>query len=172
METNKNILEHIKVKTQTQMDASYFEQFNTEMLQKIKLQKKTKVFYLRPIFWTSSVAASLLVFFGLQFFQENSKPSISKVSDKEIETYLEENTKNSDDLIEIEVSSDKIVKDSSQTKKVSPEILEKIDNTELASMEGFVSSQEILEQISAEDIYNFMNEEELDIEEIENSLFK
>lgn len=169
METNKDILKHIKAKPQEKVEDVYFEQFHAKMMEEIKKQPRTKVFYLKPLFWLSTVAASFLIFFSIQFFKPGPANSFSNLSEDEILSYIEENG----DDIEIEnipeVKENKVTKvdkkDSIDKKK---ETIKKIDkNVDLASLDNFVSSEEILNELSAEDIYLYMNSEEFDLEDLD-----
>lgn len=169
METNKDILKHIKVKPQEKIEDAYFEQFRARMIEEIKTASHTKIFYLKPLFWLSTVAASLLIFFSVQFFKPAPTNSFSNLSEEEILSYMEEN----DDDIEIEnipeVQETKVTQ--AKEKIVTPSNVVSDKNVELASLDNFVSSEDILNEISAEDIYLYMNSEEFDLEDLDLSQF-
>lgn len=172
METNKDILKHIKAKSQEKVDDAYFDQFRATMMEQIKQKPRTKVFYLKPLFWMSTVAASLLIFFSIQYFKPAPVNSFSNLSEEEILSYMEEN----EDDIEIEnipeVIDDKKTQVSTPKAKkvvIPSNVVDK--NVELASLDNFVSSEEILNEISAEDIYLYMNSEEFDLEDLDLSQF-
>lgn len=169
METNKDILKHIKAKPQEKVDDAYFEQFQARMMEQIKQEPRSKVFYLKPLFWLSTVAASLLIFFSVQYFKPVPTNSFSNLSDDEILSYIEENA----DEIEIENIPEVIENDKTQVKEkvVIPSNTVSDKNVELASLDNFVSSEEILNEISAEDIYQYMNNEEFDLEDLDLSQF-
>lgn len=164
METNKDILKQIKTKTQPKMDEAYFDQFRANMMQEIKKYPKTRVFYLRPVFWLSAAAASVILIFGIRMFNTEKQVSFSNLSEHEILTYIDETSDEIENLPEIKdlTTDPKTVKDNTHKTAVASD-----KNVQLASLPDFVSSDEILEELSEEDIYQYMNSEEFDIEELE-----
>lgn len=165
METKNNILENIKVKKEMPMDAAYFEQFSAQMMQEIKKHPRAKVFYLKPLFWAiSSAAAAILILLTLNINNSN-KPTLSRLSSEEIKNYIQENEDEItvEELPEIDVKSQSVIKDKPILKQEN--IPDK--NVEIASLEGYKSSDEILNELSVDEIYSYVNSEDFDIEEID-----
>lgn len=104
-----------KTYSKPELKQNYFEDFTADFLAKIKseyvenkpqiidkqLHKKTKILILKPVFWISSIAASIIVIFGINYFL-NDNAKLSEISESEILAYVEEN---SDDFTAEEIQS-------------------------------------------------------------------
>lgn len=164
METKKNILDFIKVNKEASVDQAYFEQFSAKMLQEIKKHPRKKVFYLKPIFWMISSAAAIIFFFFLIDFKNKEIPEISKLKNEEIKHYIQENQEDAhlDELAKLNIETPS-KKEILQEKHATTDD----KNIEIASLENFVSSEEILNEISTDELYYFMNSDDFDLDELE-----
>lgn len=171
MEPNKDILEHIRAKRKPDVDPAYFESFQAKMMEEIKKQPRAKVIYMKPLFWISSAAAVAVIVFGISLFRNEPETNFASVSKEEIEHYLEENEAGSAWEV-VEDEPEEKTKLVSQPKTEQKETVENSDkNIEIASMEGFVSSEQLLDELSAEDIYQYIESEEFDLEELDYTQF-
>lgn len=169
METKKDILEHIKSKPKSKPDDAYFEQFRAKMMDEIRQQPKGKVLYLRPLFWLSATAAAVILVFGVRFFlNDEQTTNFASVSKKEIEQYLRDNESGSVWEVGEEPEEEAAIPGKQPESHPADEPDKHI---EIASTEGFVSSRELLEQISTEELYEYIENEEFDLEELEYTQF-
>ncbi len=171
MKTEKDILEHIRAKQKPTVDPAYFEQFHANMLEKIKTQSKPKVVYLRPAFWLSTAAAVALLVFGINFFNREEQTNFASVSKEEIENYLDEHPEESvwEVVDEAEEPTEKTIP---LAQNQEPREEKTVDKTiEIASMEGFVGSAQLLDELSTDDLYQYIESEEFDLEELDYSQF-
>lgn len=170
MEPNKDILEHIRTKQKTAVDPAYFEQFQAKMMEEIKKQPKAKVIYLRPAFWLSAAAAAVVVLIvGIRFFTQDPQTNFASVSKEEIESYLDEHESES---VWEAVDEPEETKPIASVPKNEPATNQTPDkNIEIASTEGFVSSQQLLDELSTEELYQYIESEEFDLEELEYTQF-
>jgi hypothetical protein len=174
MEPNKDILEHIRAKQKPAVDPAYFEQFQANIMEEIKkhpkpLSSRGKVIYLRPLFWLSAAAAAVVLVFGIRFFTQDPQTNFASVSQEEIETYLEEHEKES--VWEVTEEPEEIPAIASLPSQEKQQQKEQDKSIELASMEGFVSSAQLMDEISTDEIYQYIESEEFDLEELDYSQF-
>lgn len=181
METNKNILDHLKARKQTPVDASYFESFQQDILKQINVEstqpakknqaEKGKVFYLRPIFWMSSAAAVIVFIIVSRIFISEKEIHFAHLSEDEIKSYLKENP--IDDSHTALASLDDIkIPDPGDTTKAKMGITSTSEekNKPATEVPGFKSSAQILEELSNEELYEFIESEEFELEEEEITL--
>ncbi|MCE3295379.1 MAG: hypothetical protein K0R65_1093 [Crocinitomicaceae bacterium] len=170
MEPNKDILKHIKAKQKPAVDPAYFEQFQAKMMEEIKKQPKAKVIYMKPLFWLSGAAAVALIIFGISMFSNGPETNFASVSQEEIEHYLDE-TQDEKAWEVIEDEPEEKTELVSPGKNENPKVEAEDKNIEIASTEDFVSSAQLLEEITTDDIYQYIESEEFDLEELEYSQF-
>ncbi|MGV3631257.1 MAG: hypothetical protein ACO1O6_08625 [Bacteroidota bacterium] len=172
MEPNKDILKHIKAKQKPAVDPAYFEQFRASMMEEIKKQQKpgnSRVVYLRPVFWVSAAAAVVALVFGIRLFIEDPKTNFASVSQEEIETYLEEHEK--ENVWEVVEDPEETTEPVSVPTAEKQRKEEAGKNIEIASTEGFVSSAQLLDELSTDEIYQYIESEDFDLEELDYSQF-
>lgn len=171
METNNNILKQIKIKSQPKVDQAYFDQLKDKMLREVAQQPKAKVFYLKPIFWLSTAAASLLILFGIQFFNTEQEPqvSLSSLSKEELSAYVEEH---------IDEYEESTLGDFNQEKqravfkeKINPKEENPVSNVEVSTQKDFIGSKQLLQEISNEDLYLYLMSDEFDLDELDDLQF-
>ncbi|MES2588532.1 MAG: hypothetical protein V4622_06080 [Bacteroidota bacterium] len=174
MEAKKDIFDFIKAKNKPELGENYFENFSTEFLNKIKTEipqtKKTKI--IRPTFWLLGLAASLLIYFGISNLL-NQNDDFAKVSDSEILAYVEDNIDDFDSesiykhLEESNFLGDTTKLRQAQFTQDSLQNVKKMEGNKPKIILPTQSSSELFESLSEEDLYNYLNSEETDLEEIE-----
>ena len=174
-----------KTYSKPELKQNYFEDFTADFLAKIKsetdekkiqntdnqLNNKAKILILKPIFWISSIAASIIVIFGINYFL-NDSAKLSDISESEILAYVEEN---SDDFTTEEIQSQieesikkKNFKEIDTTK--SQANYKKESFNEKTMQENQIpkaSFNELLNSLNEEDLYLYLNSEEVELEDLE-----
>lgn len=166
MEEKNNIFEHLKQRKSAIPDDLYFEQMVKSV---IASQQKAPIIPLhkRPIVWISAIAAIILVGFIVVNFTSTSTSktdallALNDISSKEVYQYINENIDDFDmDLIvdalnESTVDEFRFVEpDSSKIEEVKPE---KLTPTRIS-----------FDEIDANDILDYFNQEGIDIEDLED----
>ena len=129
MENQKNTFDNIKLKPRIDIEESYFKNFEIEILEKIKNEKK--VFRLnnhKPLFWISSVAAAATIIFVLNLFTQPNNISFQDLSKNEIHTYL---CQNIDDFEEEHLVTNLTFKSFNKNMFTKDELAEYITNEDI-----------------------------------------
>jgi Glu-tRNA(Gln) amidotransferase subunit E-like FAD-binding protein len=165
MEENKDIFEHIEKRKVELPDASYFENLAESVLDSQKV--KVVPFHKRPIAWISAAAAAILVFVVFQFGSSNVEQNdvlaeLDSISNEEVFAYVEDNI----DDFDIELLAEFVPEDRIDDSALEEEFNHMI-NTDENSMTQ-VDSEISFDNISKDDILDYLEEEELDIYELED----
>lgn len=160
MEEQKDIFDFLKVNHVDAPDASYFNDLAQSVIDQ-KSKGKIIPFYRKPVAWISVAAAAVLVFLVFQFSETpteytNALLAINELSTDEITAYVSENIDDFDielfeecmALEQLEIVGDTVVNE--QPKKDV-----KID----------------FESITKEEILEYLQLEEIDLEELEEESF-
>lgn len=176
METNNDILKFVKVKrehVQHPIDEQYFSNFQQEMLAQVKAEKKGRIIRLKPLYWiASSAAAVAIIVLTFTWFTSNEHVSLAHLSEQEIEDYLNQNPMHQETHHEL-ASLDDLRIEAGDTTKVKPgQSSTQIDPKQKLASEtpGFVSSSSILEELSTEELLEYIESEEIELEEEELNL--
>ncbi len=178
-----------KTYSKPELKQNYFEDFAADFLMKIKSEsdennsqiidkqtnkqtnKQTKIIFLKPVFWISSIAASIIVIFGINYFL-NDNTKLSEISESEILAYVEEN---SDDFTAEEIQSQieesvkkKNFKEIDTTKSQLNNKKEGLNEKSIQENQiPQASFNELLDSFSEEDLYLYLNSDEVDLEDLE-----
>jgi len=110
---------------------------------------------MRPSFWLSAAAASVILFFGIRSFIQTPEIEIKDLSHGEILAYVEDNLDDIDAELLIESAElDGFYSKESPSKSVSPN-------------KKVVSETNHPDSLSNEEILQYLNTQEIDLEEIE-----
>ena len=171
METNNNILKQIKVKSQPKVDQAYFDQLKDKMLKEVTQQPTAKVFYLKPIFWLSTAAASVLIVFGIQFFntEQEAQITLSSLSKEELYSYVEEHIDEYEESTLVDSDQEQKAATMEGSNEFEQEII--TSDVEVSTQEGFVGSKQLLEEISNDDLYKYLMSDEFDLDELDDLQF-
>lgn len=160
MEKKDELSEHI-IKTESpELPVDYFNSLTENVMNKIKQEPKISVipFYKKPTIWLASAAALILLLFGLNYFLSGiNELTFNSLSKSEVLAYVEENIDDFDEELFIEVMDETGV-ESDTTKKVKSS--NTINTTEPISFET----------LSTEEIIQYLNENELSVEELEETI--
>ena len=157
MEKEDNILEKMRLSDQASVPEGYFEQLSARVIDRVKdepRQKKLHVVYKRSLFWLSTAAACLLVFFGSRFFtNESSSLTFEDLSDSEILAYVEDNLEDIDVLLLV-----------ADVKEENKELIQ-VESISTDTKENKLV--DAADSISKDDVLDYLNDEDLYLEDIE-----
>jgi len=173
METKNDPFEHIKINQQQGPGSDYFEKLKAELLTVIEKEPKVPVRKLvrQPLHWVISVAASIILLFIIH--SSLNKPaeaglSFSSLTDEDIIAYACRNIDDFDEEL-ITAVHDSIVLERHQT--VSDTTKKRTGTIkEVPALDGTSKIEVSFENITEEDILNYLNRNELTEEELEESL--
>ncbi|HIP31322.1 MAG TPA: hypothetical protein EYG86_01025 [Crocinitomicaceae bacterium] len=165
MEQENNIFDYLKIKKGFTPDASYFENLAKEVIQKESntKQKEQKIvpLYKKPIFWLVATAASIALLFVLSNNLTTGNDDLlafDQITSSEALAYVNDNIDEFDAYLLSEYVSDNQLKE------------EKIDVVvELIATETTTIKE--LEKVELDDILDYLEYEELDIDELEDELY-
>lgn len=175
MEKEKDILSHLKKRDRPEIPSDYFSELSSTLLTEIKKEPKKKSIplYKNPVIWISSIAASLILIISI--YTINSIPlkneiNFSSLTPSEIEAYVNSNIDDFDEALLIEVlennitiiNTDVIGDTNKRVQSAKPEI----NSQSKVSKNSPVS----FESLTREEILNYLNEQEISEEELEESI--
>ena len=174
METSNDIWKYLKVKKEKvhqPVDEHYFSNFQHEILKQINAEKKGKIIRFKPFYWIASAAAAV-VFMVLTFSWFNTKDQVSlaHVSEDEIKEYLNQNPMHQETHHELASLDDLRIDNPGDTSKMKPgQATNNPDPSQKLASElpGFKSSSSILEELSNEELQEYIESEEIELEEEE-----
>ena len=163
MKNEKDIFDFIKSVKPEEPSAEYF----SGLADKIIADNKIKVIplYKKPIFWMSSAAALAIVIFSVLRFNistEIETPNLlafNDVDNTEIFQYIDENIQDFDTDLLIEAIPASTLNETEQ--------VETIQEVEIEDNEPSIT----FDEISDEDILEYLNSEEIDLTDLEEDLF-
>lgn len=170
MSDNQDIFDFFKKGPSETPDKSYFEQLARQIVSEnapVSPQKTTIVpLYRKPILWLTTAAAAILIFFLLR--PENSplvqsEPvDFNDLSRQEILSYIHSNLEDFDEDLLIEfISEDRLAFNEVEVSKPEP-FVKRRNATNLSNS---------MESLSKEEILNYLDEENMDIDELEDDLY-
>lgn len=176
MEEEKDIFDFIEKQSFEMPDTAYFEGLADKVIGKAKVEtpQKAKVvpLYRRSITWISGVAAAILIAFLLlpnepKSVETSSNADFSDLSKQEVLAYVNDNIEDFDEELLVEFIALKNLKSAPNLveEKEAEESLETLVETETKNL------QESLKSISDEEILDYLKEEGLDSDDLEEDLF-
>jgi hypothetical protein len=164
MKTNKDIIDFIQPRKREEIGDDYFNNLTAKIILENNKNSKSKIvtFYKKPIFWMSSVAAILIVMLIVRI-NENSivnECDFNSVSNPELMAYVEDNI----DEFDTEILGEylPVELDTQNIKKENKIQESKIGNKEVDS------DVDLFENLEKSDVLDYLDEEELTIEDLEN----
>ena len=162
MEQENNIFNHIKPKKVSVPDASYFENMANSILEQEKKKIKIVPLYKKPVFWLVASAASIALLLLVNPFSVDEDATnllaMNDVSNEEVIDYVNENIDEFDTYLFSEYLTDETIEESKTTVYIEPEVIES-------------ETIEELEEVELEDILEYFEFEEIDIDELEDDLY-
>lgn len=159
MKEEKDILDFLEPKEVEIPDESYFESLTQATIRKSH-QEKVIPMYKQPLTWLASAAAIglILILSNLYFEEANSASQLtmSSVSQSEIENYIEEN------IEDFELTSFVSLVNTDALEDLSSDITFDVKVTDTSSSDNLS-----LEEISAEEIINYLDEESIELDELD-----
>ena len=163
MEPINELSDQLRKTKRPELPSNYFDALSSKMMDHAKQHPKAKKIsiYRKPIFWFGSVAASLLLIIGINsIWNTTNQLSFSSLNQEEVLAYVEENIDDFDEELIIEVMNETtFVSDTTKKVKSNP------TSTNSKSKEP-VS----FETLTSEEILEYLNENELSIEELEETI--
>jgi hypothetical protein len=165
MEKEKNIVDFLKPRERETIDNAYFDNLAASIVSahpKVET-KKIIPLYKKTTFWISSIAAVFIGLIALKTFTTTSEKTynFNSVSHSELMAYVEDNIDEFDQDLLV-----KYIPIESPTKLKSKEIIEQktsIKNVQVKSK----SSTVLFDDLQKEDILNYLDSEELSIDDLE-----
>lgn len=177
MNREHNILDHLKAKAKPELDPAYFEGLHASVMNQIGTNsgRNKRSLVLRPTFWISGVAAASILIFGIRYFMNQDTLNFKDLQHHEILAYIDENI---DDFDEEMLAESLPVLEQHENLPDDSTLFQQVvsaDTTKAQVLpQEFIptkSSKELMEGITREDILNYLNSEEIDLEDLEESLF-
>jgi hypothetical protein len=162
MNEEKDIFDFIEKRKIDMPDKAYFD----NLAQSVIDSQKTKIIplYKRPITWVSAVAAAVLVFFIVNFnnpgdiVTPSDEISFNDISKEELLAYVDENI----DEFDIEMIAEFVPVDELNAK------YEALENTMIEDEEVDPIESITLENITKEEILEYLNDEDFDFSDLED----
>lgn len=164
MENKDELSEHVIKTERPNLPKDYFNSLTENVMSKVKLEPKTKVisFYKKPLFWIVSTAASICVLIGVSYFLKNlNELTFDSLSKSEVLAYVENNIDDFDEELIVEVMSESSFNFGDTTKKTS-----NLKQPTIQKEKGTLS----FESLSEEEILEYLNSQELSLEELEEEI--
>lgn len=163
MEPINELSDQLQKSKRPELPSNYFDELTSNMMEHAKQHPKAKkiALYRKPLFWIGSAAASLLLIIGINsIWNTTTELSFDTLNHEEVLAYVEENIDDFDEELFIEVMNETPV-ESDTTKKV------KSNATTVNSKSKEPVS---FETLTSEEILEYLNENELSIEELEETI--
>lgn len=163
MENKDELSKHLRKNTRPVLENDYFIGLFSKVMGQIKQEPKTRIIplYKKPLFWLSSAAASILLLFGMNYFLNGmNEITFESLSKAEVHAYVEKNIDDFDEELVIEVLS--------QTNVVA-DTTKKVKKTSQAPQNKTIESISF-ESLSSEEILEYLNSQEMSIEELEETI--
>lgn len=169
MEEKNDIFEQLKPRKTSIPDDSYFEAMANSV---IESQKKTPIvpLYKRPIVWIGAVAAVFLVGFLIVNFSSTSDSNsdallaLNDVSSNELFEYIDENIDDFDTDLIVDAMNESSVDEMNFIEPEAPETIETVETTSKKTTPSRIT----FDDIDANDILDYFNEEGIDSEDFED----
>lgn len=176
MEEKNDIFDHLKTRKTPIPDASYFEALANSVIDSQKEKestapKETKIIplYKRPALWIGAVAAIfiagiLMINFGNTTMTDSDPMlALNDVSSNEVYNYIDENIDDFDTDLIVEAMNESIVDEISFTEDEKEKSEPTSEKTEVVATEPIS-----FDEIDANDILEYFNEEGIDSEDLED----
>lgn len=163
MEPINEFSDQLQKSKRPELPSDYFDELTSKMMGHAKQHPKAKKISLfrKPLFWIGSVAASLLLILGINsVWNTTNELSFNTLNQDEVLAYVEENIDDFDEELFIEVMNETL-EESDTTKKVK-------SNVTPASIKS--KEPVSFETLTSEEILEYLNENELSIEELEETI--
>jgi hypothetical protein len=161
MKENNDLFDHLKKKEFTIPDTAYFNSLADKVILENQVKKKT--FVMRPVIWITAAAAIIILAIIIvkpttSYVQPDfTQLAFNDISSTEAENYINANLNDFEiDLIEELIISDNAIQENSDTTKTQP---------------NEVKQTVTFDNISKEDILNYFENENIDIEDLEEESF-
>lgn len=172
MKTNKNIVDFMKPRERESISDDYLDSLASNVMHISKVHKPVKIvpLYKKPIFWISNVAAVILIFVLIKFNTQSNiiECDFDSVSKSELLAYINENIEDFDQellMSYVPLKSHNSFENEALTKKES--VTEDSKNKEIIEDTKFDKDQ--FNKINKEDILDYLDQEELNYEDLEPS---
>ena len=165
MEKEKNIVDFLKPREKESLDNAYFDNLAASIISahpKVET-KKIIPLYKKTTFWISSIAAVFIGLIALKTFTSSSEKTynFNSVSHSELMAYVEDNIDEFDQDLLI-----KYIPVESPTKMKAKELIEQKTATEKVQVNS-KSKTVLFDDLQKEDILNYLDAEELSIDDLE-----
>ncbi len=154
----------IKKTERPEIPADYFSGLSSKLMNDIRKEPKIKVisFYRKPMFWIVSTAASICVLIGLSYFLKNmNELTFDSLSKSEVLAYVENNIDDFDEELIVSVMSESAFNLGDTTKKTN-------NAKQPITQKGKETMS--FESLSEEEILEYLNSQELSLEELEEEI--
>jgi hypothetical protein len=157
MEENKDIFDYLKVNKIGGPDASYFENLANSVIEKSQSNTPIIPLYRKPITWISAAAASIAILLLVNLFNQPDEPgnvllALNDIPSNEIEAYVSENIDDFDTELIVEYIDEESLITQEKEDKQEIEVEKTID----------------FEEITAKDILDYFDHEEIELEELQD----
>ncbi len=165
MEKEKNIVDFLKPRERESLDNAYFENLAASIVSahpKVET-KKIIPLYKKTTFWISSIAAVFIGLIALNTFTSSPEKTynFNSVSHSELMAYVEDNIDEFDQDLLV-----KYIPVESPTKIKAKELIEQKTATEKVQVNS-KSKTVLFDDLQKEDILNYLDAEELSIDDLE-----
>jgi hypothetical protein len=163
MEPINELSDQLQKSKRPELPSNYFDELTSNMMGHAKQHPKAKKIAItrKPLFWIGSIAASLLLILGINsIWNASNELSFNNLNQEEVLAYVQENIDDFDEELLIEAMNETNM-ESDTTKKVKSN----------ATSAGSNSKEPIsFETLSSEEILEYLNENELSVEELEETI--
>lgn len=163
MEPIIDLSDQLQKSERPDLPSDYFDELTSNMMGHAKQYPKAKniSLYRKPLFWIGSVAASVLLIIGINsIWNTTNELSFDTLNQDDVLAYVEENIDDFDEELFIEVMNETL-EESDTTKKV---------RSNAAAVSSKSKEPVSFESLSSEEILEYLNENELSIEELEETI--
>jgi hypothetical protein len=163
MEPINELSDQLQKSKRPELPSNYFDELTSNMMEHAKQHPKAKKISLfrKPLFWIGSIAASLLLILGINsIWNASNELSFNNLNQEEVLAYVEENIDDFDEELFIEAMNETHI-ESDTTQKVKSNATSASSNSKEPISFETLSSEEILE---------YLNENELSLEELEETI--
>lgn len=174
METNKNIVDFMKPRERESISDNYLNGLVSNVMATVQQQETVKIipFYKKTVFWLSNVAAVIVLVILIQFNRQSTTVvcDFDSVSETELLAYVEDNIEDFDQELlmhYVSLKKENVFMDEKMDKpeNVSSDVSK--THTELTKESKFDKNQ--FNEINKEDILDYLEEEELNYDDLQES---
>lgn len=196
METDKNIVDFMKPKERESISDSYFEGLVSKTIAEVKKQEIKKVvpIYKKAIFWFSSTAAIFAIFVTIKSFNKTNEIqscNFNAVSQSELLAYIDENIEDFDQELLMEYMREKSIFQGGENgdfvnahaglshagsshagtfRETSVRGWDEIQSNSMDQKNQKKTTEDLFNEIDKKDILEYLNDEELNVEDLQESV--